>query len=233
MEKICLLKQPIGLGDIFYLQKFAHLIKLKGYSIVWPLRDDIFWISEYMNGINFCKLSDEFPHKDIYYSGHFLYEENNFLFLSPDGYQVPEKSIMESKYLLINENDTQWYDYFNFNRKLDKEQDLFFNILNLSLDDNYIFINKLASIDARRSDVLDNLVFDYKVIELSFINGFNLFDWSMVIENACEIHTVHTGVNYIIDKLNIKAIIYNMYQGLHHPDVQYIPFLKKPKFILN
>lgn len=231
--KTCLIKQPIGLGDIFYLQKFAHIIKAKGYNILWPLRDDIIWVSDYVSGIDFCKLSDDFFHKDIYYSGHFSYEENDFLFLSPDGYQAPGKRIMESKYFLINEDDSNWYDYFNFNRKIDKEENLFYNMLNLSKDENYIFINKMASIDIRYSNVLDNLSFTDRVIELSIINGFNLFDWSMVLENANEIHTVHTGINYIIDKLNIKAVIYNMYQGLHHSDVQYIPFSKNPKFIPN
>lgn len=231
--KTCLIKQPIGLGDVFYLQKFAHIIKAKGYNILWPLRDDIFWISEYLSGIDFCKLSDDFFHKDIYYSGHFSYEENDFLFLSPDGYQSAGRRIMESKYHLINEDDSNWYDYFNFNRKIDKEENLFYNILNLSKDQNYIFINKMASIDIRYSNVLDNFSFAERVVELSIINGFNLFDWSMVLENAYEIHTVHTGANYVIDKLSIKAVVYNMYQGLHHSDVQYIPFCKNPKFIPN
>ena len=140
---------------------------------------------------------------------------------------------MESKYLLINETDDHWYDYFSFNRKLDKEKDLFYNILNLADNENYIFLNKMASIDILYSNVLDNLVFDYRIVELSVINGFNLFDWCMVLENALEIHTVHTGINYIVDKLPLKAVTYNMYQGLHHSDVQFIPFSKNLNFIPN
>lgn len=231
--KKALIKQPVGLGDIFYLQKFAHILKQHGYEIIWPLRDDIFWVSEYIEGISFCKLSDDFLGKEYYYSGKFVVEEENFLFISPDGFQLPGKRIMESKYLLINSSDEDWFDYFNFNRNLDKENDLYYNILGLSDATSYVFINKMASVDPKYSSVLDNLSFNYPIVELKIIDGFTLFDWCKVFENAMEIHTVHTGINYILDKLQLKSQKYNMYQGLHHIDVQYIPFSKKPIFIPN
>ena len=31
-HKVCLIKQPIGIGDVFYLQKFAHIFKESGYD---------------------------------------------------------------------------------------------------------------------------------------------------------------------------------------------------------
>jgi hypothetical protein len=231
--KVALIKQPIGLGDVFYLQKFAHLLKTNGYEVIWPLRDDVFWISDYVKGISFCKLSDNFPGKKYYYSGQVAVEKNNFLFLSPDGFQLPGKRIMESKYLLIGGTDEDWFDYFSFERNIDKENDLYYNVLGLTDDSDFIFINKMASVDPKKSDVLDSLVFDLPLIELKIIPGFTLFDWCKVFENAVEIHTVHTGINYILDKLNLKAKKYYMYQGLHHSDVQYIPFSKQPIFIPN
>ena len=91
----------------------------------------------------------------------------------------------------------------------------------------------MASVDVRTSDVLNDLTFEYPTVNLRIIENFSLFDWCKVFENAIEIHTVHTGINYILDKLNLKAKKYYMYQGLHHSDVQYIPFSKKPKFIMN
>ena len=232
-HKVCLIKQPIGIGDVFYLQKFAHIFKESGYEIIWPLRDDILWIRDYIDGISFCPLSENFIGKEYYYSGKFVINKGNFLFLSPDGLQFPGKRIMESKYLLINQTDENWYDYFNFNRKLDKENDLYYNVLGLTDESEYVFINKMSSVDPKLSNVLDNLTFDFPVIELKIIEGFTMFDWCKVFENAIQIHTVHTGINYVIDKLNLKANKYNMYQGLHSSDVQYIPFSKNPKFIPN
>jgi hypothetical protein len=231
--KTALIKQPIGLGDVFYLQKFAHIIKQDGYEIVWPLRDDIIWIKDYVKGINFCKLSENFPGKEYYYSGEVFIERDDFIFISPDGFQIPGKRIMESKYLLIDSDDSDWFDYFFFDRNLDKENKLYYDVLGLTDESEYVFINKMASVDPRVSNVLDDLKFDYDTIELRFIDQFTLFDWCKVFENAKEIHTVHTGINYILDKLQLKASKYYMYQGLHHSDVQYIPFSKNPKFILN
>jgi hypothetical protein len=231
--KIALIKQPIGLGDVFYLQKFASILKDNGYKVIWPLRDDVFWISDYVKGISFCKLSDNFPGKEYYYSGEFVIEKDNFLFLSPDGFQLPGKRIMESKYLLINSSDIDWFNYFSFERKIDKESELYYNVLGLTDNTDFVFINKMASVDPKYSNVLDNINFNSHVVELKIIDGFTLFDWCKVFENAEEIHTVHTGINYILDKLNLKAIKYYMYQGLHHSDVQYIPFSKNPKFIPN
>lgn len=231
--KRALIKQPIGLGDVFYLQKFANIIKKDGYEIIWPLRDDIIWIADYVKGINFCKLSEDFFGKEYYYSGEFFIEKEDFIFISPDGFQIPGKRIMESKYLLIDSDDADWFDYFSFERNLDKEDKLYYDVLGLTDESEYIFINKMASVDPRFSNVLDDCKFDFPTVELKFIDEFNLFDWCKVFENAKEIHTVHTGINYILDKLDLKASKYFMYQGLHHSDVQYIPFAKNPIFVPN
>ena len=198
-----------------------------------PLRDDVIWIKDYVDGINFCKLSDDFPRKNYYYSGRFFIETDDFIFLSPDGFQLQSKRIMESKYLMINESDHDWYNYFNFKRNIDKENDLYYNVLGLTDQSQYVFLNNMASVDVKTSNVLDDLSFNYPTVNLQIIKNFTLFDWCKVFENAIEIHTVHTGINYVLDKLNLKAKKYYMYQGLHHSDVQYIPFSKKPKYIPN
>ena len=76
--------------------------------------------------------------------------------------------------------------------------------------------------------------FDLPVIDLEIIDGFSLFDWCKVIENAQEIHTVHTSMPYLIDKLDIKAEKYYMYQGIHKTNVEHIPFLNNtPVWVPN
>jgi hypothetical protein len=134
---------------------------------------------------------------------------------------------------MINESDHDWYKYFNFKRNIDKENDLYYNVLGLTDESQYVFLNNMASVDVKTSNVLDDLSFNYPTVNLQIIKNFTLFDWCKVFENAIEIHTVHTGINYVLDKLNLKAKKYYMYQGLHHSDVQYIPFSKKPKYIPN
>ena len=171
--KIALIKQPIGIGDVFYLQKFAHVIKSRGYEILWPLRDDVIWIKDYVDGINFCKLSDDFPRKNYYYSGRFFIQTDDFIFLSPDGFQLQGKRIMESKYLMIKESDHDWYNYFNFKRNIDKENDLYYNVLGLTDESQYVFLNNMASVDVKTSNVLDDLSFIISTSakrKLSFLN---------------------------------------------------------------
>lgn len=236
MEKICLLKQPVGLGDIFYLQKFAYILNQNGYKIIWPIRDDVIWVKDYIkvDWIEFCKLSEDFIGKEYYNSGHFILKGDNFLFISPDGYKLPDKGIMPSKYALIDSSDDEWYNYFTFERNYEKENELYFDVLNLKEDSKYVFWSNMVTTNGSRTyDELNDLSFDIPIVKLKFIDGYTLFDWCKIVENATEIHTAHTGINYIIDKLNLKAKVYKMYQGLHSPDIQYVPFKNNPEYILN
>jgi len=233
--KPCVIKQPAGIGDIFFCQKIARYMAYHGYQIIWPINPDIIWIRDYIKGILFCSTEDEFPMKDIYDKGTGYVIEDTGAFISTATADMThnDSRIMSSKYTMLGMDYSDWRKYFIFERNLDKENDLYYNVLGLTDDSQYVFLNNMASVDVRTSDVLDDLTFEYPVVNLQIIENFSLFDWCKVFENAIEIHTVHTGINYILDKLNLKAKKYYMYQGLHHSDVQYIPFAKKPKFIPN
>lgn len=235
MNKICLIHHPIGIGDIFFLQYIGRKYLELGYKVIWPIRNDILWIKDYIPDITFCLPEDNFPGKE-YYGQDLIINSPNFVYLGlKKAHMWNDKytHIMKSKYSLLNLDWTRWHEGFIFNRNIEKEMDLYYNILGLTDDTKYVFWNNMASVDTRTCDVIDNLKFDYPKIALRYIDGYSLFDWCKVFENAAEIHTVHTGVNYLIDKLNIRANVYNMYQGLHALEVQHIPFVKKPKFIPN
>lgn len=206
-----------------------------GYTIVWPLRQDIFWIKDYIPDIFFCLEDDNFPGKE-YYGKDLIIVSPQFAYLGLKNshlWGTEYKHIMSSKYDILNLNWNDWNEGFKFNRNIDKEKKLYYDVLGLKDDSEYVFWNNMASVDVKRSNVLDQLTFDYPVVKLEYIDGFTLFDWCLVFENATEIHTVHTGINYLLDKLNLKSKKYYMYQGLHASEVQYIPFVKKPKFIPN
>lgn len=68
-----------------------------------------------------------------------------------------------------------------------------------------------------------------KVIEISLIGDKTLFDWCKVIENATEIHTVDTSINYVIETLNLKAVELNIYPR-HSDHIKKClgPIFKKP-----
>jgi hypothetical protein len=52
---------------------------------------------------------------------------------------------------------------------------------------------------------------------MQLIEGFNLFDWCQVIENAAEIHTVETSICYLIEKMNTTKKLF-MYARGKKPD---------------
>lgn len=235
MNKICLIHHPIGIGDIFYLQYIARIYLQKGYQVIWPIRKDISWIKDYIPDINFCLPEDQFPGKE-YYGQDLIIHSPGFVYLGLKNAHMwnnIDQHIMGSKYSLMNLDWNLWNEGFIFNRNTEKEDDLYYNVLGLKDDSKYVLWNNMASCDVRTTNILDDLKVDYPIVKLQILDGYSLFDWCKVIEKATEIHTVHTGINYLIDKLDIQCEKYYMYQGLHASEVQYIPFKKKPKFIPN
>ena len=58
MEKIGLIYQPCGLGDILFLQKVAYHIKDLGYEVYWPVVHELAWLNDYIPDFNFVSWGD-------------------------------------------------------------------------------------------------------------------------------------------------------------------------------
>ena len=67
--KWCLIKQPAGIGDVFFCQKIARYMMSQQYQVIWPLRSDISWIRHYIRDIYFPTIDDQFPGKEFYDQG--------------------------------------------------------------------------------------------------------------------------------------------------------------------
>ena len=48
MSKICLIRQPAGIGDIFFTQKIAMDYISKGYTVIWPVIEQFEFIKDYI-----------------------------------------------------------------------------------------------------------------------------------------------------------------------------------------
>jgi hypothetical protein len=104
-----------------------------------------------------------------------------------------------------------WREYFKFERDLDKENNLYYNVLNLKDDSEFVFINNLYNTDIRDSKLFSPEQFDLPVVELKIIDGFTLFDWIKVLEKAKKIHTINTSINYIIEVIDTSYDEYVIY----------------------
>jgi hypothetical protein len=243
MEKICLIYQPCGLGDILFLQKVCKHYISKGFRIIYPVVYEYFWLSEYIPEIEFISWGDnerklthkdklpdniEFPYKEYYspFSNHIF--TDNFVYLN--FFQQNQGRIMEFKYNSINIEYNDWADYVTFKRNIEKENDLYYNILGLSDDDDYVFVNRNYQM---RPSVLsygkisnNPSFYNKKVVEMSIIEGFTLFDWCKVLEKASSIHMIETSLNYILESNELKNKItsdLNLYhRNNNYNEVRYL-----------
>ena len=199
----CVIKQPAGIGDVFFCQKIARLMMEQGYDIVWPLRPDLHWIQRYIKDIWFPMTTDNFPMKDIYFNGAGAVIEESAAFISTATADMTHNDgkIMTSKYSMLGLDHSDWKEYFKFDRNFAKEDDLYYNVLGLKDDSEFVFINNLYN-DKRDCQLMSPENYDLPAVELQYIDGYTLFDWCKVFEKAKSVYTINTSLNYIIDVLD-------------------------------
>jgi hypothetical protein len=211
MDKICLIRQPSGLGDIIFSLKIANHFKKLGYEILWPIISEFNWITDYIEGYNFYNKGDSnyqtslLPNdkfRDVYNTSQPIFTEN-FIYLPLQFATqiVSNYKIMESKYRMVNLDYSDWCQYFNIKRNKDKENELYYNILKLTDDDDYVLVSKNYGSPPNYLKWDINVDTNKKIINLDFIDGYNLFDWCKVIENATEIYTIDSAIILIIEKI--------------------------------
>jgi hypothetical protein len=224
--------QPHGLGDHIFCMSLAHQIADR-QEIIWPVLEhfisglrtaypDINWIPTGMLG----------PQIENYkrigvLNGHTIVP----IRWADQLTKVPYKDCMRSKYDLYGLDWNTWKD-FTFKRNHDKEEELFYDVLKLQLDEPFRLINRrFTSLESKSVDIPESK--EIRNIEMQSIQGFSLFDWSRVISRATEIHTVGTSINYIIELLNIQAENVVLYKRLpdenHYQNYDYI--LKRHQYI--
>ena len=225
MSKVCLIHHFAGIGDIFYLQAVAkHYISM-GYQVVWPLRDDILWIRDYIEGISFCSMNDSFTGKE-YYGQDMIIISPQFVYLGimrPHLWGIPrlgDTRLMSSKYTVLNLDHKKWAEGFTFKRNREKEEQLYYTVLGLKDDSEYVYVNDFTNTDIKRTGTLAYNSYDYPIIENKIYKGFTLFDWIKVWEKAKELHTQPTSMSFIFDVIDTDAkIFYYPQDKRHHEDV--------------
>ena len=211
--KPCIIKQPAGVGDVFFLQKIAHMYRHSGHEIIWPLRDNIFWISEYISDITWYKLSEWMKDSRSQIFNYAGFDDNeDFVYIdcstADRTFNTDPTRIMSAKFGLVGFDHKDWGNYFKFNRKKDKEDELYYDVLGLKDDSEYSYVNDIVHTDIRKTGRLSNIEYEYPVVDNRIVEGFTLFDWSKVLMNAKEIHTIPTAVCFIVDVIDTKAKVF-------------------------
>lgn len=234
MNKICLIRQPAGIGDIFFCQKIGYHFQSQGYKIIWPVAKVFKYMKDYITNFDYICEEEDFIFKDIYLDLNIkeVIEKENFLFVPLHGHNLRNSSVMHSKYNFVGIPFFDWLKYFNFTRNTEKENELFYNILRLKNDEEYIFLNKKFASPPGTLVKDIQLITNKKIIELDYYERFSIFDWCKVLENASEIHTVETSLNYLIEKLDIKAKL-NMYSKWTPSNYSAVKGIFKKKWVYH
>lgn len=227
-DKICIVRQPAGLGDILFCQKIVYKIKEKyNLNVIWPVSKEYSSIESDINSpAKFCSIDADFPFKNLFGQKNIINNDKILYIPLQDADQYyPGLCMMDSKYKFVGLKYNDWQLYLHLNRDKDKEQNLK-RELGISKGEDYVILNKTyGSLSAPAiCRYLLNFKSKFKIIELKKIEGYSLFNWSLVLEQAKEIHTVDTSLMYIMEKLNItgKMFCYSRYFPPSFHDVTHL-----------
>lgn len=212
--KTCLIYQPVGLGDILWIQKIVDVIISDGYDVYFPVEDiyfDMIVSSIKKQNLYWKRTVDDFPLKK-YYGSPSVYQSDDELYLpiSFADRHFPSCSVMISKYYFLDIPISDYRKHFNIERNYERESKL---IKTYDLTDDFVLVNQSFGTNPkiREFEISSNKKIHYMNIEEDKKNGFNLFDWIGAIELASEIHTVETSFCYLVDKYS-KTDILHMYE---------------------
>jgi hypothetical protein len=209
MSKICLIKQPAGIGDIFFTQKIAKHFISEGYEVLWPVIEQFEFIKDYVkvDGLTFINEHNDFPNKHLYFHGHNkpMEVDENFLYLPIQHFDrnFPDDSVMHAKYKMMNMDYSDWLNYFTFERNIEREEKLikYFGLENKEFN----FVNRMYGSPPDSKPCVH--MGDYEdSVEMQYLGWDNLFDWIGLLLKAKHIYTVETSLLYIISKLGLKNV---------------------------
>lgn len=187
--------QQGGLGDIFFIQKLCKVLS-KNYEVYHPVTPEM-WnsgVNQLITNVN-CGYNLTLPTEKV-----LVYDCSNQP--RPNG----SVDIMTSKYASSSVGWEGWEDYFTYTRNHEREKNLK-KSLGIVDGEPYLLANKWYSFRKPHNGVELTIPKDYdgKVIWMDTKISQSVFDWCWVLENAEQIHTVDTCLNYIIDTLTLKA----------------------------
>jgi len=222
MEKICLIYQPCGLGDILFLQKIHNIWRDKGYRIVHPVIHEYAWLSEYLPKSDFPSWKDEkniiagpplpedcvFPYKEKYDPRSPDFFSDEFVYLN--FFKGLQGLVMDYKYRQYGLDYKDWNSYIKLKRNTEKEKYLYYDVLKLKDDEDFVFMNGLFQMrpNIRYINRFPQPSLEgKKVVNMQILSEFTLVDWLMVVEKARTIVMIESALNYLLEIPGISEII--------------------------
>jgi hypothetical protein len=226
--KNCLIYHHCCLGDLVYTHSVARHIIDQGYKVYWPVVGNHRLLQKYLkiDNLIWCSENDDFPMKEYYKQGKSIDLDNGdkYLALMPEADSIPTHQWMAKRHFWARDKlGIEFGDFrrnVKINRDLDREKKL---IETYGLHGDYILANDIFSyLNEVELNITSDLPVHYMHVDKDIENGFNFFDWILAMQNAKEIHVVHSGLAYLVDKYCNKNKIY-LYERMpkNNPDSKY------------
>jgi hypothetical protein len=228
--------QYFGIGDIIFSQT-AVRDYADGRKILWPA------MPHFVEGLNRAYPDITFIDYNllnINYENRDRIVRDNMeiipLRFSDSICKVPYHHCMKSKYWFFGKKWEQWKEKAMWQRDTARESLLYRDVIGDN-DTPYRLINDYFGSEKNKMRTNINLTPKEGIrdIHMSHLEGFSLFDWAMLLQNATEIHTVSTSIIYILELLDLKAKNIDIYirkpVESSHANYEYI--LQRHNYILH
>jgi hypothetical protein len=194
--------QPHGIGDHIFCQQLIK--EIANGPIIWPVLDkflpglkaaypDVTWIP---TGIIPGTWENIKRDQAI---------QNNRIIpirFADQIQRVPYQFCMRSKYDMY-QLDWKTWNQTMYCRNMEKELQLF-DLVVSNPDEPFCLVNRnFTSVGNKAVQIKPDS--GLQIVEMQEYSGYSLFDWSLVIEKATEIHTVSTSIIYLLELLDLKC----------------------------
>lgn len=220
------INQPQGLGDILFMQPIANRLVEVGYKVDWIVDRQFLSIQKHFPNVNFVGVG---KYSADLYDVRRPFRDNGTIYLpmrwsdsiSGLGYQW----CMASKYSILGMDWRGWQKRMTVVRDTSDERALA-QLLGVDYGEPYSLVNTRFLSDGSGRVRIGPVL--HRTIELKPLVGFTLVDWCAIIENASEIHSVGTSLQYLIELLNVTDNLY-LYPRTGQADFrEYDYLLEKP-----
>lgn len=209
--KLLIPAQYFGGGDALFIITLLRQLSGDKYKILYPI------LPNYVEGFNrafpditfmpFTMVNVNYNCREEYENEHYRYLPIRF---AESILGQPYQKCMSAKYELFGLDHKTWKDNAKYERDIKREHDLFYNVLGIKEWEQYNLVNTFFGSDSQFK-VEINTNNNLRNIEMKTIQGFSLFDWSMVIERATNIHVANSSILYLLELLELKASEVHLY----------------------
>ncbi len=203
-KKTIIINQFFGLGDIIFCMAIAEDYVNRSHKVVWPIESQFMGIQKHFPQVTFIdkgllKINYEDRTETVTDTSIIIplrWSQNNL------GLHV--RDCMKSKYQMFGRDWNEWRQAGMI--RFGQDENRLSDLLGIKDGEPYIVVNRNFKTSIKRIPI--EIKSDLRVIEMNPIEGFTMIDWSLILENATEIHTVSTSIIYLLEVLDLKGTSY-------------------------